>query len=452
MGKTMRRNKNSRALVSAIGAVTIACASGYSQTADALLNKLVEKGILSSKEAEELRREASQPPAKPEVNKTPIPAWVTSLKFGGDFRGRFDGIYASDPHFIDRDRFRYRLRYGVVATMENDFEVGFRVTSFDVIGNSGGNPVSNNSTLQGNGSKKFLGIDWAYARWSGLKLGDLTGSLTFGKMDNPFVFSNMIFDYDYTPEGFAGKFAYQVNDHHNLKLNLGTFALNELPSSTSDPYFFGAQVRWDASWTPKLTTSIGVAALSITSDENLSNSAVPDFNRGNTRSPLITGAVTNAVPAYGFNPIVADASVTYSLSSFPGYPGSFPIKVGGEFLKNPAAPSGNEAYNFGVTFGKAGRKGLWDLSYNWRYVGADAWYEEVVDDDFGAFYHVAPFGGVDGYQGGTNVKGHVVRASYSPFDAITLSVTWYRTQLINQFPANSRSEADRILVDAMWRF
>src|SRR3954470_12566745 len=159
----------------ALCATLLAATNAHSQSADALINKLIEKGILTTKEGEDLRQQTGKDAAKPSLDRTPLPAWISTLRFGGDFRGRFDGIYPSDPAFVDRNRFRYRLRYGVVATMENDFEVGFRITSFDVINNAGGNPVSNNSTLQGNGTKKFLGIDLAYARWSGIRFNDLTG-------------------------------------------------------------------------------------------------------------------------------------------------------------------------------------------------------------------------------------------------------------------------------------
>src|SRR5262249_4472442 len=68
-----------------------------------------------------------------------------------------------------------------------------------------------------------------------------------------------------------------------------------------------------------------------------------------------------------------------------------------------------------------------------------AWWEELVDDDFGAFYgelNSAPNSGFGpGYGAGTNVKGHIVRVAYSPTDALTLNVKWYLTELINTFPA-----------------
>ena len=66
------------------------------QSADALLNKLVEKGILSKQEADELRKEADKGFAKGYQVKSGLPDWVTTLRIGGDFRGRYDMIHSDN--------------------------------------------------------------------------------------------------------------------------------------------------------------------------------------------------------------------------------------------------------------------------------------------------------------------------------------------------------------------
>jgi hypothetical protein len=276
------------------------------------------------------------------------------------------------------------------------------------------------------------------------------GSVTFGKMDLPFVFSHVVFDPDYNPEGLGSQLVYKLNDHHALKLNLGGFVLDELAASSHDPFLLAAQLRFDSHWGSKIATSVGIAALAITRDENLDNKNVPNVNRGNTRNAA-------GAPAYNFNPIIADASLTYSLESFPAYIGPFPIKFGGEYMHNPAAPDRNDAFAAGVTFGKAGKKGLWELSYQYRYIGADSWYEEFPDDDFGAFYKMqqpnAGFSGVGGgYGGGTNVRGHVAKATYSPFDSLSIGLIYYVGELISPSSRGAESEASHLMVDAVWKY
>src|SRR5262245_15819058 len=392
--------------------------SAVAQSSDALLDKLVEKGILTTKEANELREETDKGFNTAYSVKSGMPDWVTSLKFNGDFRGRFEGFYADNPDFVDRNRFRYRLRFGVVATIVDDFEVGFRLTSSDAVAGGEGDPISGNTTLQNNGSKKFVFIDQAYGRWSPLKGPEWSGALTIGKMENPFVFSDMVIDPDYTPEGAAVQLGYAINDRQSVKLNGGGFVLDEIGASPNDPYLLGAQLRWDATWNKKIATTAGVAGLNIANDENLGNAAVPNVNRGNSRSAA-------GAPLYNFNPVVVDASLTYTLESFPMYTGAFPVKVGGDYMYNPGAPSSVDsyAYSAGILFGKSGKRSTWDLAYTWKWLGGDSWWEELTDSDFGAFYDALnspPNSGSGiGYGAGTNVKGHIVKASYSPNDSLT---------------------------------
>jgi hypothetical protein len=259
----------------------------------------------------------------------------------------------------------------------------------------------------------------------------------------------MVFDSDYQPEGGAIQAAYNLNDAHSLKFNSAIFALDELnqgASASHDPYLIGAQLLWNAKWGKKIESSLGISAFTLGNQKlTLNNAAVPDVNGGNTRDGL--GNQVN-----NYNPVVGGASLTYKLESFPLYNGEFPIKLVGEYIDNPAVGTQNKGYRAGVQFGKAGKKGQWQIAYRYQRLDADAWYEELVDDDNGAFYGVAPTGGAAGFRGGTNVKGHQVQAIYSLFDSMNFTVTYYRNQLINPSPAGSESSSGHLMVDLNWKF
>ena len=78
-------------------------------------------------------------------------------------------------------------------------------------------------------------------------------------------------------------------------------------------------------------------------------------------------------------------------------------------------------------------------------VGRRKWWSEVA----GAMErHVAKAG----YGAGTNTRGHIIKASYSPYDSLTLSVTYFRTELIDESPLASDSKMGRLQVDAVWKF
>jgi hypothetical protein len=367
--------------------------------------------------------------------------------------------------FIDRSRWRYRLRFGAVATQKNGFEVGIRLGSGDIDAYpaSGIDPISNNQSLQNNASKKGIFIDLAYAKWTAINNADVLASFTIGKMENPFVFSDLVFDNDYTPEGAAVQATFFLSDAQALKFNGGAFVLDEIGGSSNDPYMGGAQLRLDSTWSQKIATSVGASILSVANGNNLGNAGVPNINRGNSR---LAGA---GALFYDYYPLVGDASLTYTLPHFPMFTGPFPIKIGGEYMYNLGAEDApdNDAFSIGVMFGRSGRKGTWDLSYNYKWLGSDAWWEELVDSDTGAFWGPEPnpaqagasqfnnsgiAGGAIGYFAGTNIRGHVARFAYSPLDSLTLSLKGFFTELINAFPDNADSEMIRVQADAVWKF
>ena len=460
------------------------------QVSDALLDKLVDKGILTVKEANDLKQETDAGFSRATAAKSGVPDWVSQMRLYGDVRVRAEHLTAEDPLVVDRTRYRFRLRVGVTATMLDNIEAGFRLTSSDSpSGTSVGDPISGNTTMNGNGSKKPIWIDLAYGKWTPINRDGWTVTGTLGKMENPFVTSDMVFDPDYTPEGAALQASWRINEEHVVKLNGGAFALAEFPTNVSDSFLFGVQARWDGKYGKRenfhrLESTLGVAWYGINSatytptnafsgtnnlgpdwatvsTANLANGSVPNVNYGNTRTISPPGLLV-----YHYNPIVADAGLTLNLVSFPLYPGVFPLRVAGDYMINPAAPTANTGYQVGVYLGKAGKRRTWELSYRYKWLESDAWYEELVDSDFGAVYGLrdgtTPIpGGASGYRPGTNVKGHIIRGSYSPYDSLMFSVTFFMTDLIHPFPANYPaadsksaypSAANRLQVDAMWKF
>jgi Putative porin len=433
---------------------------------DALLNKLEQKGILSVDEARELKAENATNSVS-DFNKAlgakfSMPDWVTSYKLSGDFRGRFDDVSTSSaafgaaPQKADNNlRLRYRLRVGLTVNMKDDLQVGIRLGTSDspgtTGGTTGGNPVSNNTTLQGNGSKKFIYMDAAYGKWTPINDGTWMVAGTIGKMDQPFQTSAMVFDPDYTPEGAALQATYKINDRHSLAFNSAAFVLDQ--STSRGPFLYGGQAIWNANWTPKLGTSVGIAAYDIddlASLEPLAKATPYDSNLGNN----FNGTPGGLSFANHFNPIVASGSVTYTLDRFPLYPGAFPIKLAGEYLDNPAAANNNVGWWGGLTLGKSGKKGTWDLAYRYQRLEAGAWWDQIVDDDNIAFYPISSTFGTTSVAaaGGADIKGHLVKFDYMIFDALTFSFTCYINDLVINPVPSQKTDAIHAMADLMWKF
>ena len=438
------------------------CANTVGQSSDALLDKLVQKGVLTAEEAKELRNETKNDFDKNYRKQTRMPDWVTSLRFTGDFRGRFEENNAENDQYVDRNRYRYRVRFAAIASLIDNFEVGLRVASGNPQTNPGGtlvggSPITANTDLNSLESRKFLWVDAAYAKWTPIKNSDWTVTGTIGKMDNPFQLSNMIWDYDINPEGAAVQIVYNVNDHQTLKANGAFIVLDEINQgarASHDPYVWGGQALWESKWTPALETSLGAAGFDIARRESLNAATQPFYNSGNTR-------LTNRFLAYNYNPVIGTASATYTFDSFPLYNGKFPLKAMGEYIYNPGDPSNNTGYRAGITIGRAGRKRTWELNYRYQRLEADAWFDALVDDDNGAFYstgnpQLVGTGKANGWFGGTNVKGHQVIATYSFTDYLNFTFTYYLNDLIIGNPTipgvDSASGASHFMADLMWKF
>ena len=472
MKRLKKQNQAKVVLFAGATALMALTPNTQAQTAgEDLVDKLEQKGILTADEAKQLREENKQDFSGSFTNNfdqafnkaTGTPDWVTGYKFSGDFRGRYDEVASTDGnnHFTERTRYRYRLRVGLVVTLKDNLEAGFRLTSGDPASpnnfNNAGNPLSNNSTLQDNGTKKNVYIDTAYVKWTALSGDGWLFSAIIGKMDNPLQFTPMVFDADWTPEGGAIQSGYTFSDQQAILVNGAAFVEDQEvgggdTGSVRAPALFAGQVIWNANWSQRIGTSLGLGGYLLENSVNLTTANVPYINQGNTRTAA--GVLVN-----GYTPIIADASATYKLDSFPLYPGAFPIKVAAEYINNVDTISGNnnnQGYWIGATFGKSGKKHAWDISYRYEYLEADATYDQLVDDDNGAYYQNAPTGGAAGWFSGTNIKGHLIRANYSITDSLTFTFTCFLNQLItsglNAPLGEPNNSAIHVMADMMVKF
>jgi hypothetical protein len=444
-------NKKQRYAAIAAGVLASAAlgTTAQAQSSDALIDKLVDKGILTLKEANDLRDEADKDFTRALSSKNGMPEWVTAVKFNGDLRLRNDQVRLSDVAGSDRNRFRYRLRFGWTATLADNWEVGIGLTSTELPGELGSDPISNNQSFKDNAGKKAVGFDKVYVRWTPINSAEWLVSTTLGKMDNPIVFpSTILFDKDYTPEGFAQEATYRFTPDQAVKFTGFGFVLDEAGASAKDPYLLGAQLRYDASWTPAIQTSFGAAVLSILNPETLTTASVPDIASGNTRNAA--GALVNP-----YTSVYVDANVTYNFEKFPGYMGPFPVTLSADYLRNVALSANNDGYSLGFTLGKSGKKGLWDINYRYTVLNSDAWYEEFVESDFGANYKALSANtSATGYRSGTNLRGHWLKGTYSFYDSLSFSVAYFMTDVINEpaVPGGYDSGAGRLFIEAVWKF
>ena len=118
-----------------------------------LLEKLVDKGVLTPIEATIIKDETKQAVAE-EVSQGKsyaVPSWTQKLKIKQDLRLRYQTeVRDSDVKHRHRARVRYRL--GVISNPFKDVEIGFGLAT----GSS--DPRSTNQTLGDNFSSKGINL------------------------------------------------------------------------------------------------------------------------------------------------------------------------------------------------------------------------------------------------------------------------------------------------------
>ncbi len=142
---------------------------------DILVNKLVEKGVLTAGEAQEIitetKEEARLQLAKGESPS--VPSWVQKIKVSGDLRNRYQWEQkknAAGTEYSKGNRDRVRFRLGV------DAEVNDKVTVGAGLATGSDDPRSTNQTLYDAFQTPDIRLDYAYGEykpyaWSSVVMG-----------------------------------------------------------------------------------------------------------------------------------------------------------------------------------------------------------------------------------------------------------------------------------------
>jgi hypothetical protein len=377
------------------------------------------------------------------------PSWLNGLKFQGDLRLRYETDRRTSSSDPNDSRARFRLRFGFEkAWPQEDLTVGFRLAS-----GSNEDPTTTNQTMDSMFSKKPIWIDQAWAKWSPKVVKGLT--VTAGKMQNPFVSSDLIWDPDINPEGLWTEYRYPGFGAFEPFVGAGIFELGAFGSTANgvvppeDPVLDAYDVgfRWnimkDLKWT------------NATTFYNWSNIDT-EYNRyaffnANPRGNTITGGTfsTKSIEQVNLTNVV----------DFKVY--NVPVSVYGDWVRNMDASrlpdtqikdrlghfiagpdTRKEAWALGFRIGENKKKGDFSFRYKYGYIESDAVVGYFAESDFG-------YG---------NRKGNVYGVQYNITDYLTAGFDLFYTGPIWVAPAAIRRNNPNYehqftgLFDLVWRF
>jgi Putative porin len=484
------------ALLPAVGLATLALATpSYAQGSDRLLELLQKKGIISDKEAADLRAEAAQTNAV-SASKWRISTGIKDMELFGDLRFRYEyrGVDTVGGETGYRERFRYALRVGLRGNLFDDFYYGLRLETSQnprspwvTFGDESAFPFPGPSSKSSDG----INVGQVYVGWRPADWVDIT----VGRMPNPLYTTAMIWDPDIAPEGAAERFKYSVGDV-DLFATFGQFLYQDVNPDKPITPFFGT-VTGNQSDAFMLAWQMGA---NVKLNKDMALKVAPTFynytGHGQKGGVFGTTFVGEGLPN-GSNYAFDSASGKYGVNSANPFafnqtginnllvfetPGEFNFKVGsyqarvfGDFAINlqgddrakaaAAAPGSplphpflneNKAYqvgfgfgNLGLVYGQTSKKNTWEARAYWQHTEQYAVDVNLIDSDF--------------FEGRANMEGAFVAFAYSFTDNILGTIRYGYGERINKHLGTGGSNQDipqvnpinyynLLQLDLTWRF
>ncbi len=334
----------------------------------------------------------------------------------------------------DRQRLRYRFRFGVKAKITEYTTVDARFAT----GNSR-DPVSTNQTLGSYNTASSLNLDRAYLSFTNQVS---SWKMHAGRIPNPWLSTDLIWDKDVNFDGVAATYFWRRTDNiydeeerqFDPYLTFGVFPLEEIELNSEDKWLYGFQIGFDYLFENQNKLKMALAYYSFdnitgrrnTPNSNLLDFTAPDFlQKGNTVVDISgdSSSTTNNLFALASDFDEVALTLSYDIVRF--VPTHIILDV--EYVKNIGFDQNeilqnlgvlideeNEGYQVKLTVGwpKVRKKNDWQVSVAYKNLEGDAVLDAFTDSDF--------------HLGGTNTKGFVLAGKYG----LTFN-TWLQLRIFN---------------------
>ncbi|MCF7916883.1 MAG: putative porin, partial [Candidatus Omnitrophica bacterium] len=305
---------------------------------DVLVEKLVEKGILTKAEAQQVVTEAKEEARKEAIKGTyaALPPWVQSLKIKGDLRLRYqwEDKSSATSSSSDRHRGRYRFRLGLQSDINDKLIVAAGLAT------GGSDARSTNQTMTGSFSTPDIRLDYAYAEWSATPWMTLRGGKVKSIKKEIFRPSDLLWDSDIHPEGLTIALEKEVNGT-DFFANNAFWVLEESSSDESDAVMWVVQPGFKTKLSDQVKLTAAVAGYFF---DNVQGSTLTGSAGSNT---LEGGALK-----YKYNSV--SPSVKLDIKEPFGIPVLDKMSIFGDFIYNPDPSDANQGWLAGVKFKMSG--------------------------------------------------------------------------------------------------
>ncbi len=336
-------------------------------------------------------------------------SWVDRVSFYGHLRLRYEDLQEEGNPDANRDRERGLARFGIKADVHEKVKIVFGLAT------GGDNPVSRNVTGDGGFTTKEIGLELFYADW------EATDSISVyaGKMKNQLFKAGkvpLIWDSDLNLEGVAATYSSGM-----LFGSLGSYSVEER-SGEDDSILYSGQigVEFSVGQNSTLTTGLGYFAYTNTIGNE-------PFYNGDAKG--------NTVDVNGN--LVFDYKNTEAFAQFDTTIGTWPLQFYGHYTVNNEVDREDTAYAFGAKIGSTKKQGNMQFGWTYQDIEADSVIGTFNDSDFGG--------------GGTDSRGHMIKAKYMITDNINVGGTLFVNK-IDGFQGGVERDFDRVQLDLEFKF
>jgi hypothetical protein len=313
---------------------------------------------------------------------TAQPPWWERLRFGGDFRWRYEGFY--QRNLARRHRERFRLRVTLEAPVSDEVQIALRLASGDPA-----DPISTNQDFSDFLTRKPVQIDQAHLRYTPRGVPGV--AFGAGKFPMPVTRTQMVWDDDVNWEGTYQEVRTGGEGRLAFRAVAVQSPLNEV-AAAEDSFLFAEYAQLRARFGGH-TLQICLADYAIRNPDPLAAAiAAGELDTLNTNLVRrdARGRVIGFVSGFNLVDLIAEATLA---TPQPEYP----LRLLVDWVKNTRAATNEDMGLWMVlTYGRAARPGSLAVSYTLARIEREAVLSPYVFSDMP----------------GSNLRLHMVELSY----------------------------------------
>jgi hypothetical protein len=426
--------------------ITVKAQTAAATADDALVDSLVQEGLLSHAQADRVRAKIDQADSQTPLSKIVLSNSIKSLTFYGDGRLRYENIDQHNHYEapVVTDRERYRLRFGLDYTYADNFKAGFELES-------GTTDDSANQTFGGTFTKASINVGKIYLQYTPTDW--LQAEV--GKFTNPwYTTTDIVYSLDENPEGAAELLNFHPSDALTVGFNAVQYLYvnsnegSSLPNiNTSDVWILGEQipVTWKITKDVTLKVAPGFTVYTPGGNTNYDGGVPTNPNTSGDTATFSGGTASSSVDPVFYSPKEADDLAVFSA------PGEFNFKIADVAVRpywdleynllgkqrvqdvyldgSASTPTNGQtaaqvksqnsnlsdplAWAFGIQVGQNKKQGDWSGLAEFRQIGLGAVDQNINGTDFADSY--------------ANQQGVKLSLAYNFTDFLTGTVTFYDT-------------------------